>query len=133
MPRPRAEGAGMVVFEAENVARERGARIIAEVTTCLAWRDAEKSPLASLAAPTESARVVVPRSGDADVDALLDASSWKDVPRVACDGAGGEHEALGAIAIGAAVSEILRGTVKQALIVGLAKGRGYALRLESRC
>lgn len=74
----------------------------------------------------------MPRSDDADIAALLDASAWKNVQRVACDGAGGEHEALGAIAIGAAASEILGG-VKETLIVGLAKGRGYALRLESRC
>jgi 3-oxoacyl-[acyl-carrier-protein] synthase II len=135
MPRARAEGAGVVVFEAENTAKERGARIVAEVTACLAWREIEGAPLASLAAPKNisEARVVMPRTGDENLDALLDASPWKNVQRVGCAGAGGEHEALGAIAVGAAVSEILRGTVKEALVVGLAKGRGYALRLESRC
>jgi len=134
-PRARAEGSGMVVFEAENVARHRGARVLAEVTACLTWREGDHEPLSLLAAPDQlsTACVVLPRSGDTDLAALLDASSWKNVERVACDGAGGEHEALGAIAVGAATSQILRGTVKQALIVGLAKGRGYALRLDSRC
>ena len=134
IPRARAEGAAVVVFEAENTAKQRGSRILAEVTACLAWRENEGAPLASLAEPKiiSEARVVMPRSDDADIAALLDASAWKNVQRVACDGAGGEHEALGAIAIGAAASEILGG-VKETLIVGLAKGRGYALRLESRC
>lgn len=132
-PRPRAEGAGVVVFEAESVAKERGARILAEVTHSLAWRDGEEHPLDEIASPPgKNACVVMPRKKDPSLEALLDASAWKDVPRVACDGAGGEHEALGAIAIGAATSEIARGKVKEALVVGLAKGRGYALRLEAR-
>ncbi len=135
IPRARAEGAGVVVFEAESVAKKRGSRVLAEVTACLAWREGDTAPLSSITEPKmiSSARVIMPRSDDESLAELLDASSWKNVERVACDGAGGEHEALGAIAIGAAASEILGGSVKEALIVGLAKGRGYALRLESRC
>ncbi|HEX7662997.1 MAG TPA: beta-ketoacyl-[acyl-carrier-protein] synthase family protein, partial [Polyangiaceae bacterium] len=122
-PRPRAEGAAAVVFEAAEVAKERGSRVLAEVTASLAWRDGEEAPLAALAsAPSTAACVVVPRAHDERVSALLDGTPWQDVPRLACDGAGGEHEALGAIAISAATSEIARGNVKDALVLGLEKG-----------
>ena len=125
--------AAAVVFEAAEVAKERGSRVLAEVTASLAWRDGEEAPLAALAsAPSTAACVVVPRAHDERVSALLDGTPWQDVPRLACDGAGGEHEALGAIAISAATSEIARGNVKDALVLGLEKGRGYAVRLESR-
>jgi hypothetical protein len=74
--------------------------------------------------------VVLPRH-DAALETLLDASPWRDVPRLVADGAGGEHEGLGAMALAAAVSALSLGRVRDALVLGLATGRGYAIHLVS--
>ena len=62
---------------------------------------------------------------------LLAPTAWATVPRVARDARtpAGEHEALGATAIAVAASRIARGEASDALVVGLAKGRGYAVVL----
>ena len=130
----RGEGAGAVVFEAEDVARSRGARIVAEVAELTSWRDDARAGdpldrLRSVAPPRDPSRalVVVPRR-DPGLAALLERSAWTAVARRTCN-TGAEHEALGAIAVAAAASELAGGHVKDVLVVGLGKGRGYALRL----
>ena len=127
---PRSEGGAAVVFEAEETARHQGraAKIIARVEDLRIWRETERSPLEKLAPPSPRARVFLSRE-DEDVAPLLDASPWRDVPRVVVRQVAGEHEALGAIAMALAVAEIRAKALDCALIVGLAKSRGYALRL----
>jgi 3-oxoacyl-[acyl-carrier-protein] synthase II len=128
--RPRSEGTAVVAFEAEELAKARGARSIARVEDVRSWRTGVAAPLAGIAAPLASALVVLPRH-DAAIATLLDDSPWRDVPRLIADGAGGEHEGLGAMALAAAVSALSLGQARDALVLGLATGRGYALHLVS--
>jgi 3-oxoacyl-[acyl-carrier-protein] synthase II len=140
--RRRSEGGGAVVLEAEEAARARGAKVIARVVQGFAWREgdararetgaAQEDAIASLAPPRDAraAQVVLPRE-NGGIDALLARTPWKDVRRATCAGSGGEHEGLGAIALAAAVSQIARGEAKDVLVVGLAKGRGYAVVLAA--
>jgi 3-oxoacyl-[acyl-carrier-protein] synthase II len=129
--RARAEGAGAVVFEAAESAEKRGARVVAEVVARMSWRSAlTPEPLAALSAPQKlgEAVVILPRK-DRRIDELLAASAWRDVPRRVCDRAGGEHDTLGAIAMAAATGALSSGRAREALVVGMAGGRGYAVRL----
>jgi 3-oxoacyl-[acyl-carrier-protein] synthase II len=129
--RRRSEGGAAVVLEAEEAARARGASPIARVAQALAWRE-DRVDLSALIPPRTSAtaRVVLPRE-NGGVDALLAGTAWEGVRRATCKGSGGEHEALGAIAIAAAVSLIARGEAEDVLVVGLARGRGYAFVLAA--
>jgi len=124
------EGGGAVILEAEESARARGATVKARVTAVASWRDGDPAP--DLPAPRDATRaqVISPR-GSEGTGALLAGSAWRDVPRAACVGSGGEHEALGAIAIAVAVSRIARGEASDVLIVGLSKGRGYSIALSA--
>ncbi len=126
--RPRAEGAAVVVLEDAASAAARSARVLAVVADVREWRSEEEAPLASLPPPSSRAVVVLPRQ-DAGLDALLAASTWRAVPRRVCEGAGGEHEGLGAMALAAATSLLSARACDQALVVGLARGRGAAVRL----
>ena len=129
--RARAEGAAAIVFEERGHARARGAHTIAEVAQLFMWRDHDPAPLSRLEPPrehTNRALVVVPRK-DPRIDELLARSAWRDVPVRWCDRAGGEHDTLGAIALAAATAEFANGRVSDALVIGVAQGRGYALRL----
>jgi 3-oxoacyl-[acyl-carrier-protein] synthase II len=128
--RPRSEGTAAIAFESETFAAARGARSIARVEDVRSWRASTTAPLTGIAPPLGSAMVVLPRH-DAALAVLLDESAWRDVPRFVADGAGGEHEGLGAMALAAAVSALSLGRARDALVLGLATGRGYALHLVS--
>jgi hypothetical protein len=124
------EGGGAVILEAEESALARGAVVRARVTGVASWRDGDAPP--GLPAPRDATRaqVISPR-GSEGAGAWLASSAWRDVPRVACVGSGGEHEALGAIAIAVAVSRIARGDVSDVLVVGLARGRAVSIALSA--
>jgi 3-oxoacyl-[acyl-carrier-protein] synthase II len=124
----RGEGGAAVVLEAEESVRARGAIPIARIAAFSSWRDDDAFP--DLPAPRDArtAQVILPRESPG-LEPLLAPTAWATVPRVVCAGSGGEHEALGAIAVAAAVSRLARGEVRDALVVGLAKGRGYAVVL----
>jgi 3-oxoacyl-[acyl-carrier-protein] synthase II len=124
----RGEGGGAVVLEAEGAARARGATPIARLAMVSTWRGADR-PL-DLPPPGDPLRalVVLPREAG-ELGPLLAKTGWAEVPRTVCASSGGEHEALGAIAIAAAVSRMASGDVKDALVVGFARGRGYAVVL----
>jgi hypothetical protein len=65
------------------------------------------------------------------VEVLLAATAWRAVPRVACAPALGESDALGAVAVAVAASRIASGRVAEALVLGVAHRRGYALLLTA--
>ncbi len=126
----RAEGAAALVVESSESASSRGARALARVMRVVEWREAEAGALRDLAAPRDAERacvVLVRENGG--VDALLDGSPWSACARHMCEA--GEHEALGAIALAAAVGRVARGDADEALVVGLARGRGYAILLAA--
>ena len=126
---PRTEGGAAIVVEGEDEARQRGARVLARVVAVHEWRD---ECLPEIAAPPRGARaeVVLPRANHG-VDKLLASSGWADCPRLICSESVGEHDGLGAVAIAVAARRIASGNADQVLVVGLAKGRGYAMTLEA--
>ncbi len=130
----RGEGAGVVVLEAADHAEARGARVLARLAQVLEWRDPDRPAMDTLEPPRSASRprVVVARPGDdADVSALLAGTEWGSVPRSSCRARAGEHEALGAVALAAATSLVARGEAGAVLVVGLARGRGYAFVLTA--
>ncbi|WP_394839615.1 beta-ketoacyl-[acyl-carrier-protein] synthase family protein [Pendulispora rubella] len=127
----RAEGAAAVILEEKGHARARGAEVLAEVAQVLTWRDHDASPLLPLEpprGPAGGASVILPRR-DRGLEDMLTRSAWRGVPVRVCEGACGEHDALGAAAVAAAVSEFAHRRITDALVLGVAPGRGYALRL----
>jgi 3-oxoacyl-[acyl-carrier-protein] synthase II len=128
----RCDVAAAVVVESEREARERGARVHARVRQVLEWCDEPARELASLVAPLALARaeVVLARAGGG-VGVLLERTAWKDCPRLLCAPAIGESDGLGGVAIATAVGRVARGHAREALVVGLAKGRGFAVVLTA--
>jgi 3-oxoacyl-[acyl-carrier-protein] synthase II len=125
----RREVAAAVAIETEVEARRRGARVVVRVRQALEWRG-DVAPSSALVAPREgAAEVIVPRA-DAGVDPALASTAWGACPRVACAPAAGESDALGAVALAVAVGRIASRRIEQALVVGLARGRGYAVVLD---
>jgi 3-oxoacyl-[acyl-carrier-protein] synthase II len=128
----RGEGAGAIVLEASSAAEARGARVLARLASAVEWRDAGGSAaLGSLPSPEAlgaGARVVLARPV-AEIDALLAPTPWSAVPRVSCRARAGDHEALGAVALVVGTSLIARGEARTVLVLGLARGRGYAFVL----
>jgi 3-oxoacyl-[acyl-carrier-protein] synthase II len=129
---PRAEGAAVVVVESEDSARARGAQVLARVDWIREWRDGASPGGMGLAAPREAAGavVVLPRE-NGGIEAVLAATGWVSCPRFTCAARTGEHDGLGAVAVAAAVGRLAAGGAREALVVGLAKGRGYAIALSA--
>jgi len=124
-----ADVAAAVVLETAHVARQRGARVLARVRQTLEWRADARSVLASLVAPSGAAAEVVLARANGGSDALLAATPWAECPRVTCAEALGESDGLGAVAIAVAAARVAAGRATDALVLGLAKGRGFALVL----
>jgi len=78
---------------------------------------------------SDRAEVVLSRL-DEGAGALLVGSAWDRCPRLACAPFLGESDGLGAVAIAAAVGRIATGRTDDALVLGLAEGRGYAIVFE---
>jgi 3-oxoacyl-[acyl-carrier-protein] synthase II len=126
----RGEGAGAVVLESEDALRTRGGIALARIAHSATWRWYGPETLPALPPPAEpgAALVVFPRDSS-DLAPLLAKTEWASVPTRTCAGSGGEHEALGVISIAAAASLIARGEARTALVIGRARGRGYAVVL----
>ena len=129
---PRTEGAAALVFEDGESAAARGVRVLAEVAQIIEWRGGDFAALGNVAPPSDPDRaaVVFPRASDALASVLL-ASPWGRCKRFDC-AAAGEHEGLGAVAMVVAVAQIAAGVMDEALVVGLARDRGFAIRLTAR-
>ena len=124
-----ADVAATVVLETADVARERSARVLARIRQTLEWRADARSVLASLAAPSGAAAEVVLARANGGSDALLAATAWAKCPRITCAQSLGESDGLGAVAIAVAAARVATGRASDALVLGLAKGRGFALVL----
>ncbi len=128
----RADVAAAVLLEDEEAARARGGRILARVECVLEWRGDRAPSLAELRAPREPRRAeVVQARVTPSGEQLAAETAWRTCPRVACAPALGESDALGAVAVVVAASRIASGRIVEALVLGVAQGRGYALVLSA--
>jgi 3-oxoacyl-[acyl-carrier-protein] synthase II len=124
----RADLAAVVVVESEEEARRRQAQVLARVQHVLAWRGSESASLAELPPPTADSEVVLPRP-NGGAEALLGSTRWGACRRIVCAPSLGESDGLGAAAAAIAAGRVASGRTSSALVLGLAKGRGYALLL----
>ncbi len=124
---PRGEGAAALVLELGDGAAARGAKVLARVVRVVDWR--KTADPAALGAPLDAAKACVVLAREAG-EALVDASAWSGCPRKIC-AVGGAHEALGAIAMAAAVGLLVRGDAREVLVVGVATDRGHAMVLAA--
>jgi 3-oxoacyl-[acyl-carrier-protein] synthase II len=127
----RVDLAAAVLIERAEAPRTRGTPSLARVTQVLQWRADPKMALAELRPPGDGrTEVILPRV-DGGVFELLDQTAWRARPRLSCAPGLGESDALGAVAIAVASARVGRGLATGALVVGLARGRGYAIVLEA--
>jgi 3-oxoacyl-[acyl-carrier-protein] synthase II len=128
--RPRADVAAAVVLEDESAALARKARVLARVERVFEWRVDGPLALADLRAPRGAGAqvVVVARVSDAG-ERVLAQTPWRECPRVACADSLGDSDALGAVAVAVAASRIAAGSITEALVLGVAQRRGYAILL----
>jgi 3-oxoacyl-[acyl-carrier-protein] synthase II len=128
----RADVAAAVLLEDEEEARARGGRILARVECVHEWRGDRAPSLAELRAPRDPRRAeVVQARVTPSGEQLASETAWRACPRVACAPALGESDALGAVAVVVAASRIASGRIVEALVLGVAQGRGYALVLSA--
>jgi 3-oxoacyl-[acyl-carrier-protein] synthase II len=125
----RVDVAAALLVEAEAAARSRAARVLAKVAQVLEWRGGGAQALASLEAPRSARAEVILARLNGGADALIARTGWSPCPRHACAPALGESEGLGAVALAVAVGRIATGRADEALVLGLARGRGYAIVL----
>lgn len=121
----RSEGAAVVLVEAEEQARARGARIVGRVLWWTSWRGS-RGALRGAPRPEAEAAVFCGREDDR-IRAALAGSPWIDVPVWKVAARAGDHEGAGGFAAVAAVASIAAGRVKSALVLGVAPDRGVAL------
>jgi hypothetical protein len=100
------------------------------VRQLLEWRSDPSSVLASLVPPAGTPEVVLPR-GNGGADALLASTAWRAAPRLLCAPALGESDGLGAVAVAVAAARVATGRAGEVLVLGLARGRGYAIVLAA--
>jgi 3-oxoacyl-[acyl-carrier-protein] synthase II len=128
---PRGEGASVLVLEAAETARARGARPLATIVAWTSWRGDGAGALAALPArPARDAWVLVGRVDEA-LDALIDGSAWASAERRALAPRVGDHEGASGFAAAAAVALLADGRASAVLVVGAAPDRGYAVVLAS--
>ncbi len=127
--RARADLAAALVLEAEGLARARSARILALIERVFEWRVDGPGALAGLRAPRSAgAEVVLSRASEAG-ERIVVQTPWRDRPRLVCADALGESDALGAVAVAVAAARIGAGRITEALVLGVAQRRGYAILL----
>jgi 3-oxoacyl-[acyl-carrier-protein] synthase II len=127
----RADLAVAILVEALEEARARGARVLARIEQILEWRGDGTGSLAALQGPrSPRAEVHLPRASEQGAR-LLVSTSWNGFDRLSFASVLGESDALGAVAIAVAAARIDAALVGDALVLGLAKGRGFAIVLTS--
>ena len=129
----RADLAAAVVVESEQQALAQGRRVLCRVGQYLEWRrsDVAPAPLTTLQGPRLGrAEVVLPRASK-DIEVLLASTPWGSCTKVMCNCALGESDALGTVALAVAAGRIAAGLAEEALVLGISKGRGYAVVLAA--
>ncbi|MEO7329007.1 MAG: 3-oxoacyl-ACP synthase, partial [Minicystis sp.] len=126
---PRSEGASALLFETEEHARERGAKVIARVAFWTSWSGDGEGKITALPLPPASAAVFSGRD-DAHLRRLLEGSAWGALPRRSLAARAGDQEGTGGFAAAAAVSVLASGEFEGVLLLGVARDRGYALVLS---
>jgi 3-oxoacyl-[acyl-carrier-protein] synthase II len=125
---PRSEGAGFVVLEGSSDARRRGRTPLALLAEHRALRGDPAPALLALSEPPGAACVVTTFLPSAAAGALA-RSAWREVRVYALPRVLGFHEALGAVALSVAASEVASGRVAQALVVTADVDTLYLTRL----
>ena len=123
---PRSEGASALLLEAGERADARQATALARVAWWTSWRDDGAGALADAPPPASSSIVVVGCAGDFPP---LAGSPWGAVPLRAVADRAGDHEGAGGFSAVVAASAIAAGEVKAALVLGVARDRGFAILL----
>ncbi len=126
----RADLAGALIVESGHEALARGARVLARIRQVVEWRGAGLEACARLGPPSGARAEVVLSRANAQVDALLEQTPWGRCPRAACTPALGESDGLGAVAIAVAAGRIATRRADEALVLGFARGRGFAIVIE---
>jgi 3-oxoacyl-[acyl-carrier-protein] synthase II len=125
----RVDVAAAVVLEDRDAARRRGARPLAEVRQALEWRG-DAPPLAEIVAPRGETPEVVLARPNGGAGEILARTRWDTFPRLECARVLGESDGLGGVAIAVAASRVAAGRASDALVLGLARDRGYAIVLS---
>jgi 3-oxoacyl-[acyl-carrier-protein] synthase II len=126
----REDLAAAILVEADDEARARGQPVLARIQQLVEWRRGGREALAALRPPRGPRAVVFVSRADDGGDDLLRQTSWHACARVPCAPALGENDALGAVAVAVAVGQIATERVDEALVLGLARGRGFAIVLS---
>ena len=118
---PFTDGAGALMVERVDVAKARGTCILARIVA----RQCDAVPCwTSIPKPINDPRaLVVSAHDDARLAEALRDSSWSGIRRVGVSRRAGMHEALGAIALVAAVQAIAAKEADEVLVVDMAEGR----------
>jgi 3-oxoacyl-[acyl-carrier-protein] synthase II len=127
----RVDLAAAVVLETGSRAELRGARMLARVSQLLQWRGAGGPILRGLRPPSGLRSEVIVARLDSATNAVLDETPWRSVPRRSCGPLLGESDALGAVAVACAAARIGRRMTTDALVLGIASDRGYAVVFEA--
>jgi 3-oxoacyl-[acyl-carrier-protein] synthase II len=125
----RSEGSAVLLLEERRHAVGRGARVVATVTWWMSWCGARDRGVAFAPPPRGTSEVFVVRLDD-DIAACVRGTPWECAPRRAVARRAGDHEATLGFAAAAAVAGLARGSVDSALILGVARERGFATVLR---
>ena len=121
---PRTDGTSAVVIETEEHARARGVEPIA---TLVGWWSGIEITDWSPPAPTLAARAIVVLSREDDpLIAYLAEHGWAEARVTLVAPRSGDHEAVGGIALAAAVGAVAEQSVDEALVVERTIGRWTA-------
>jgi 3-oxoacyl-[acyl-carrier-protein] synthase II len=124
------ELAAAVVLESRSEAALRGARALASVDQWLEWRRGGACTMATVTPPRGPRSEVIAARESETLVASLAATPWGSCARLVLAPVVGESDALGAVAIAAAVGRLAVGKIDEALVVGSHCEGGYAFVLR---
>ncbi|MGD0677481.1 MAG: beta-ketoacyl-[acyl-carrier-protein] synthase family protein [Polyangiaceae bacterium] len=126
---PLVDLAAAVVVEGHFDACARRGPLLARAVQVIEWRGEGLAALRELRPPqSTAAEVVLARASD-EAASLIGVSRWRDLATLDCASILGESHALDAAALAIAASRVGTGRSPEALVLGLAKGRGCAVVL----
>jgi 3-oxoacyl-[acyl-carrier-protein] synthase II len=126
---PRSEGASALLFESGDRADARGAVALARVAWWTSWRGDGADALVDAPLPLAGSSIVVVGRASDRARLPLIGSPWSAVPLRAVADRAGDHEGAGGFAAVAAVAAIAARDTTTALVLGVARDRGFAILL----